>query len=204
MHLRHLFKTSPLTGLQIDNSGLQVKSTSMLMQWLDTLQIPARPNIKLTNRIAKAGAQLHQAVIQNSMDQVRALLSSGVHVDIRDNFNNEPLHLAVSQNEVNEEIVKILLDYGACPHSPGEGRKFPLHLSVKAGSILKMLLKAGPNRSTADLCGNTALHDAVLCDDSESPSCFVELLNYGADVNVLNAASQTPFHLILDRAAQPE
>jgi ankyrin repeat protein len=148
--------------------------------------------------------QLHQAVIQNSMEHVRALLSSGAHVGIRDNFNNEPLHLAVSQNEVNKEIVKMLLDYGACPHTPGEGRKSPLHLSVKAGPILKMLLKAGPNLSTADLRGNTALHDAALCDDSESPSCFVELLNYGADVNVLNAAGQTPFHLILDRAAQPE
>jgi ankyrin repeat protein len=79
------------------------------------------------------------------MDQVRALLSSGARVDIRDNFNNEPLHLAVSQNEVNKEIVKILLDYGACPDSPGEGRKSPLHLSLKAGPILKMLLKVGPN-----------------------------------------------------------
>jgi ankyrin repeat protein len=63
--------------------------------------------------------QLHQAVIQNSMDQVRALLSSGAQVDIQEKFNNEPLHLALSQNEVNKEIVKILLDYGACPHSLG-------------------------------------------------------------------------------------
>jgi ankyrin repeat protein len=148
--------------------------------------------------------QLHQAVIQNSTDQVRALLSSGAHVDIRDNFNNEPLHVAVGQNEVNKEIAKILLDYGACPDSPGEGRKSPLHLSVKARPILQMLLKAGPNLSTADMRGNTALHDAALSDDSNSPSCFVELLNYGAGVNVLNAAGQTPFHLILDRAAQPE
>jgi ankyrin repeat protein len=54
------------------------------------------------------------------------------------------------------------------------------------------------------LRGNTALHDAALRDDSEGPSCFTKLLKYGADVNVLNAAGQTPFHLILDRAAQPE
>jgi ankyrin repeat protein len=159
---------------------------------------------QLDEQDSQGRTQLHQAVIQNSTDQVRALLSSGAPVDIRDNFNNEPLHLAVSQNEVNKEIVKILLVYGACPDSPGEGRKSPLHLSVKAPPILQMLLKAGPNLSNADLRGNTALHDAALCDDSKSPSCFVELLNYGAGVNVLNAAGQTPFHLILDRAAQPE
>ena len=161
-------------------------------------------NSQIDEQDSQGRTQLHQAVIQNSTDQVRALLSSGAHVDIRDNFNNEPLHLAVGHNEVNKEIVKILLDYGACPDSPGEGRKSPLHLSVKAQPILQMLLKAGPNLSAADLRGNTALHDAALCDDSKSPSCFVELLNYGASVNVLNAAGQTPFHLILDRAAQPE
>ena len=158
---------------------------------------------QLDEQDSQGRTQLHQAVIQNSTDQVRALLSSEALVDIRDNFNNEPLHLAIGQNEVNKEIVKILLDYGACPDSPGEGRKSPLHLSVKARPILQMLLKAGPNLSTADLRGNTALHDAALCDDSKAPSCFVELLEYGAGVNLLNAAGQTPFHLILDRAAQP-
>lgn len=165
---------------------------------------PRTSNSQIDEQDSQGRTQLHQAVIQNSTDQVRALLSSGAHVDIRDNFNNEPLHLAVGQNEVNKEIVKILLDYGACPDSPGEGRKSPLHLSVKAQPILQMLLKAGPNLSTSDLRGNTALHDAALCDDSKGPDCFVELLNYGAGVNVLNAAGQTPFHLILDRAAQLE
>ena len=148
--------------------------------------------------------QLHQAIIQKSTDQVRALLCLGTHVNIRDNFNNEPLHLAVGQHEVNKEIVKMLLDYRASPDSPGEGRKSPLHLSVKARPILQTLLKAGPNLSTTDLRGNTALHDAALCDDSKRPDCFVELLKYGANVNVSNAAGQTPFHLILDRAVQPD
>lgn len=161
-------------------------------------------NSQIDEQDSQGRTQLHQAVTQNSADQVRALLSSGAHVDIRDNFNNEPLHLAVGHNEVNKEIVKMLLDYGAYPDSPGECQKSPLHLSVKAQPILQMLLKAGPNLSAADLRGNTALHDAALCDDSKSPSCFVELLNYGASANVLNAAGQTPFHLILDRAAQPE
>jgi len=163
--------------------------------------IPRSPQRQIDEQDGQGRTQLHQAVIQNSMDQVRALLSSGAQVDIRDNFNNDPLHLAVGQDEVNKEIVKMLLDYGACPDSPGEGRKTSLHISVKSKSTLKLLLKAGPNLSGADLRGNTALHDAALCDDKENPDCFVELLSYGADVNALNSAGQTPFHLVLDRAA---
>jgi ankyrin repeat protein len=143
--------------------------------------------------------RLHRAVIDGSVEEVRTLLSSGASVDVRDNSNDQPLHLALRRSSNPEPIAKLLLDFGASPDTRGKNGKTPLQLSLVSISTLQILLKAHPDLSASDLLGNTVLHDAAF-DIGKTYTSFVELLTQGADVNAVNAAGESPFHIILKGA----
>jgi ankyrin repeat protein len=143
--------------------------------------------------------RLHHAVIDGTVDDVRTILSSGASIDIRDNFNDQPLHLALGRTSYQGQIAKLLLDFGASPDTRGKNGKTPLQLSLASRDTLEILLKAHPDLSASDLLGNTVLHDAALNIDKTLAS-FIKLLTYGADVNAVNAAGESPFHMILQRA----
>lgn len=143
--------------------------------------------------------RLHHAVTGGIVNDVRTLLCSGASIDVPDNLNDQPLHLALGRTSNQEPIAKLLLDFGASPDTPGENGKTSLHLSLASIATLKIILKAHPELSAPDLLGNTVLHDAAFNIDEMSDS-FIELLTHGADVNAMNAAGESPFHMILERA----
>ena len=100
------------------------------------------------------------------------------------------------------ELVKLLLDYGACPDGGSEGNAFqrmirnPL-LNALRGSqnkkVILALLEGGVNANLAGPDARTALH--VCIKECEEPQELAELLlRFGADVNSLASDNSLALH----------
>ena len=75
-----------------------------------------------------SGPDLFKTIYEGSATDLLDQLSCGVSVDIRDNFNDSPLHAAIRKGNI--DMAKALLKYGADVDASGYGGRTPLHLSV--------------------------------------------------------------------------
>ena len=82
--------------------------------------------------------ELHRAVINRNVEEVKSLLSDGAAVNVKDNFGNDPLHYAATEGIL--EPVTMLLQFGAHVNSRGRLGRSPLHLAVAKQSIVLLLL----------------------------------------------------------------
>ncbi len=97
-----------------------------------------------------------------------------------------------------EEIVSILLKYGADPNLKDQDGYNALHLAILNIKRLNInsLIKSGVNINATDKNGNTALH---LAASSKELFRYAEILMLsGADVNVRNAKNKTVLHLAIE------
>lgn len=108
---------------------------------------------------------LHRAVIDESEDETKELLSAGAAINTRDQEDNEPLHYAAAGD--SETIVQLFLDFGADVDARGNSGRTPLHMSLQEPKIFETLLKARPPTSIQDDRGNTfqAFRDFYKLDD---------------------------------------
>jgi len=85
-----------------------------------------------------------------------------------------PLHLAVAHGR--DDIVELLINYGANVKARSDGGWTPLHNACQQGSVkvVKMLLAAGAEINARVLNGNTPLHEAALAGHLEIVQCFLE------------------------------
>jgi len=143
---------------------------------------------------------LHRMVTVGELDNVKYLLSRGASIDIQDNEGNQPLHLAAIANY--SHIIRCLLKSGARVNAKGVNGRTPVHLALRFPETLRALLGAHPNLSTSDNDGDTALHAAVRGSPKKRSSngdVIEKLLHRGANVNTLNHAGVTPFHMALEQ-----
>lgn len=100
------------------------------------------------------GQKLLQAVINNDIDVVRALLERGTDPNYLAPMTNEcwkyrkedygtPLHVATEQDNV--ELVRVLLHYGANPNNTGHTNQIPLVIATwhKNFDIIEIFLNHG-------------------------------------------------------------
>jgi ankyrin repeat protein len=154
----------------------------------------------LNTRDSSGRTLLHQAIISRSLKDVEKYISMGSAVDIQDRENNQPLHHAASRGFV--EIIHLLLKNGADPNAKGESGRTPLHMSIRFPKATKEILNAYPSISSQDDNGDTPLHLALSSSTlHERPkgSIIERLISAGANVNALNAAQITPFHMMLEK-----
>ena len=88
---------------------------------------------------------LHQAVIEENTEKVKALIMEGVDVNARDKVDATPLHYA----SFNPEIAKALISSGADVTAKEQNGQSPLHVAVALGNpehIIR-LAKARAGRS---------------------------------------------------------
>ncbi|RMJ17989.1 hypothetical protein CDV36_002269 [Fusarium kuroshium] len=150
--------------------------------------------------------QLHRAVLDRDIEQVRLLLNAGAAVDIRDHTSNTPLHNAVTAESV--EIVLLILRFGADVDARNRQGRAPLHLALSQPCVINALVDNGADASLQDEKGDTPLHLVLSTDSSRDPSTIystaVMLLKSGADPNKENNAEVTPFLKLLDRPHGPD
>ena len=89
-------------------------------------------------------APIHNAVKSGNLNQVKALLNQGVHVNSRDEHGATPLHWAAWMGRLN--IIQELLKRGAHVNPRTRSGMTPLHIASHIHPyVVHALLKAGAN-----------------------------------------------------------
>ncbi|XP_028160039.1 transient receptor potential channel pyrexia isoform X3 [Ostrinia furnacalis] len=155
------------------------------------LQHKADPN-KWDSSSEKRATPLHCAASAKSVTCVKVLLNHGADVNAGLS-ERSPLHYAVLSNAT--DVVRALLEAGACPDTPQVFTETPLHVAASLGSAscTKLLLDAGADVRAALGPGRaTALH---LAAEDGHAECAQLLLDNGAHIDWPNFRGQTPLHL---------
>ena len=129
---------------------------------------------------------LFKAARYGNMPAVRALLKSGVDVNVNFNLNCTPLHYAAEHGHT--PVVKVLIEAGADVDKKGHCGSTSLHRAACKGHapVITELIKAGADMNATDETGWTPLHFAVECRDED---CIAV---HGADVHKANDQDRTP------------
>ena len=146
----------------------------------------------LNMRDEKGQTSLHHLATQ--IGDIPITLSLYCDMDALDNSGSAPLHLAIS--ELNLQAAELLLDHGADVDMKNSEGQTALHLASQHGSLdsMRVLLENGANVDAKDNYGSTPLHQAVSKAEVE-PSCVQLLLDRGASINRPNEKGQTALHL---------
>jgi ankyrin repeat protein len=158
-------------GLLLGSSGAAMSSAS------------AQTALAVTGETASPDGTtpLHQAVRQNDLKTVEALITRGADVKAATRYGVTPIGLAALGG--NAAILKRLIDAGADPNTATPGGETALMTAARTGNIetVTLLLDRGANVNGKDIVrAQTALMWAV----TENHPAVVKLLaSRGADVN---------------------
>ena len=149
---------------------------------------------------------LHKAILEQVNSQTfDELLKNGVNMEIKDNYDESPLHLAFYHR--NYEFVKLLLKYGANPNHQvndeyGYGGTLLHEASLYENlSVAKILLEHGADVNALDNHKQTPLHRVIIDPKSK---VIRELLRSGANVNLKDSDGDTPLHKAAFDKTMPE
>jgi ankyrin repeat protein len=119
----------------------------------------------------------------------RALVERGADVNCPDNYDNVPLHWAITF----PRIARLLLEHGALVNAGNNEGKTALHWAVEEGQleVVGILLEFGSDVNAQDKFGFTALHSAALRGYETVAQL---LLDKGADPNLMDEDGWTSLH----------
>ena len=139
---------------------------------------------------------LYWAARYGNMPAVRALLKSGVDVNVNFNLNCTPLHYAAEHGHT--PVVKVLIEAGADVDKKGHCGSTSLHRAACKGHapVITELIKAGADVNATDNDGYTPLHYATL---NREEDCVAVLLAHGADVHKSTSSGYTAMTYAVQR-----
>ncbi|CAM9698112.1 unnamed protein product, partial [Discosporangium mesarthrocarpum] len=130
----------------------------------------------MTDFVAQAdasysGADLLDCSRYGELEDVKALLDSGINPDYQDPHGNTALHLSCANGHAN--VVRVLLEKGAKPLPNSTGNR-PIHWAIqnRHEECAKVLLQMRPNPTQLNVLdknnfGKSALSDAFNTGDAE-------------------------------------
>ena len=145
--------------------------------------------------------KLYAYSIIGAADVVRSILSTGmVTVESVDPDDMPPLHVAAQMG--HEDVVKLLLDYGAQNKAEIRQGKTPLHCAAECGhnKVVQVLIEGGADPNMADNDGRTPLHYAAYQGKRQVVRL---LLDFGADPQIEDKDGNTPINEA-DSGGNPE
>jgi len=148
------------------------------------------------------GQDLFKTISHGTEEELLEQLWSGASVNIRDNLNNSPLHVAIMKGNIG--MVKALLKYDADVNATGFQGKMPLHLSVVSKRLVQLLLKHQPDLSVQDNQGNSILHCLLRLpnwwNNLDIEHSIKSVLSAGVDINIPNITGESPLHKLIVEA----
>jgi ankyrin repeat protein len=134
---------------------------------------------------------LTQAVKENDIHKVKALLAVGANVNGRNRFGEMPLHVAAIRG--HRAILELLIDEGADVNAENKRGLTPLHAAAWGGhkEIVNMLIAEDADVNARDEYGVSALHVAALAGRKDTVAV---LIVNGANINATNEGGMTPLH----------
>lgn len=200
-HLTHVLHNSALQDVE-DEYGM----TMTALQWA-----ASRGHERLVRQLLRKGVKidaipenrskdssiinpLHGAVVNGHGATVRCLLENGANVNYEAiETKSTALHRVVEEKCESEEIIKLLLEWGADVRAVDEGGDTPLHIAALNGytPAILLLLEHGSDISAQNDWGETALHMAIQVQERSVIKLLVER---GADVTIQNGNRSTALH----------
>ena len=176
-----------------------------------------RGHTEVVSILRQHGAKetLHGAVASGNFEEVKRLITEGVDVNVKNETNETPLHIAASRG--SKDVAELLIAKGAIVNVRGNSNT-PLHLAARNGrtTLVELLLNKGADINANDNQGYTplgramankhpkviallrehgakeSLHDVVIAGDIDAVKRF---LAEGCDVNARDSLGLTPLHL---------
>jgi ankyrin repeat protein len=136
------------------------------------------------------------------LEGAEMLLKGGADPNVRDSFDNSPLHIALPE-EGRLGGVALLLKYGADPSLKDRNGNTPLHVAMQVGyplDMIKALLAAQAPVNAQNAAGDTPLHIALRAKRFDYAKA---LLDGGADIFLVNGRSESPCRWRSPRARTP-
>ena len=168
-------------------------------------------SLEIVKELLKFGANINlvceenytpfsHAIASGKTETFICLLSTGVNFNI--NSRNSVLHIALSSVKKDENIVELLLDFGADVRATNGDKKTALHCAISFGNtreqsnLFRLLLDYGSDINAREKWGNTPIHIAAQEGDFEAAEV---LLEYEADLNIKNNEGNTALKYLMDK-----
>ena len=135
---------------------------------------------------------LHFAIMNGDSEMIEYLLKHGSKTYYSSNEENKlPIFIAIKKNKDN--IVSLLIDFGAKINQRSCQGRYPLHIAVLNGNlkIVQTLIKRGASPNVKDNIGNTPLHYAARAE-KDYGDIIEFLINHGANPYARNIKGETP------------
>ncbi len=201
-HLIEIFTTYPIISFLILGNELLFKYY-VYPDWLRILSFVVEVTCVFTYNSWRPERSMEQAVKTNDIQELHRLIQQqSWQANVSSFSGYTPLHYACNSS-VNNEVILLLLEYGANPDARSNDKGTPVHWAVSAGNITKLeyLTQYGANLNLQDLKGNTPLHWAV---HYKFLSTVVFLIEHGSDRNIANENSKTPLELCRGKSESEE
>jgi ankyrin repeat protein len=151
---------------------------------------------RLLGKILQDDKKFLAAAAAGKIATVAEQLKHGVDPDAKDETSlKTALHHATEHG--HEDIVLLLLEYGANVNAIEKAGSSVLHIALEMGNveIVKFLLDYGANVNTSQTDGSSLLHKAIETGHIE---IFALLLQYGGNVNATQKYGSSLLHLAVE------